>query len=48
MTYVEKEESYTSKADFFSNDTIPTYDRDITIKYKFSGNLNMPLRIRVS
>lgn len=37
IAYVEQEESYTSKADFFSNDTIPTYDLTLKTKHSFSG-----------
>ena len=32
-----QEESYTSKASFFDNDYIPTYNKDKPITYKFSG-----------
>jgi len=37
INYVEQEESYTSRADFFSNDYIPVYDEKDTTKYTFSG-----------
>lgn len=37
MTYIEQEESYTSKASFLDNDTIPTFDPHNTNEYKFSG-----------
>ena len=37
IRYVEQEESYTSKASFFDNDDLPTYNADTTQKYKFSG-----------
>ena len=33
-----QEESYTSKASFFDNDKIPTYNKNKpAVKYKFSG-----------
>lgn len=35
--YVEQEESYTSKASFFDNDFLPTYDANNLQPYKFSG-----------
>ncbi len=37
INYVEKEESYTSKASFFDNDEMPTYNADNPQKYQFSG-----------
>ena len=37
IRYVEQEESYTSKASFFDNDFLPTYDSASEQKYKFSG-----------
>ncbi len=37
ITFQEQEESYTSKADFFSNDFLPVYDEDSTKTYTFSG-----------
>ena len=37
IRYVEQEESYTSKASFFDNDDLPTYEADKKQKYKFSG-----------
>lgn len=37
INYVEQEESYTSRADFFSNDYIPIFDKKDTTRYTFSG-----------
>lgn len=37
LTYIEQEESYTSKASFIDGDEIPIYKKDTTNKYKFSG-----------
>jgi transposase len=37
INYVEQEESYTSQADFFSNDYIPIFDEKDTARYTFSG-----------
>ena len=37
INYVEQEESYTSKASFFDNDDLPTYNADNPQKYQFSG-----------
>ena len=37
INYVEQEESYTSRADFFSNDYIPIFDEKDTTRYTFSG-----------
>ncbi len=37
IVYVEQEESYTSKASFFDDDFLPTYNADNPQKYKFSG-----------
>ena len=37
ITYVEQEESYTSKASFWDRDDIPVYSADDTGKYEFSG-----------
>lgn len=37
ITYVEQEESYTSKASFFDNDIIPTYNKNQTQEFEFSG-----------
>jgi putative transposase len=37
INYVEQEESYTSKADFFANDTLPVYNADNPQEHKFSG-----------
>ena len=37
INYVEQEESYTSKASFFDNDELPTYNADTPQKYQFSG-----------
>ena len=37
INYVEQEESYTSKASFFDNDELPTYNADNPQSYKFSG-----------
>lgn len=36
IEYLEREESYTSKASFFDNDPIPTYGEE-TEKYEFNG-----------
>ena len=38
ITYVEQEESYTSKASFWDKDVIPVYNSDSPKEYKFSGN----------
>uniref|UniRef100_I5AXC5 Transposase, IS605 OrfB family, central region n=1 Tax=Eubacterium cellulosolvens (strain ATCC 43171 / JCM 9499 / 6) TaxID=633697 RepID=I5AXC5_EUBC6 len=38
ITYVEQEESYTSKASFWDKDNIPVYNDDNPKKYQFSGN----------
>ena len=37
ISYVEQEESYTSKASFFDKDEIPIYNADNPQTYKFSG-----------
>jgi len=37
INYVEQEESYTSKADFFANDDLPTWNDDNLKEYNFSG-----------
>ena len=37
INYVEQEESYTSKASFFDNDELPSYNADNPQTYKFSG-----------
>ena len=37
INYVEQEESYTSKADFFANDDLPTWNADNPKDYEFSG-----------
>lgn len=37
IDYVEQEESYTSKADFFAGDEIPVYKQGDSSKYVFSG-----------
>ena len=37
IRYVEQEKSYTSKASFFDNDPLPTYDAANPQTYKFSG-----------
>ena len=37
INYVLQEESYTSKASFFDNDELPTYNADNPQEYKFSG-----------
>ena len=37
INYVEQEESYTSKADFFYNDNLPTWNADNPRDYEFSG-----------
>ncbi len=37
ITFVEQEESYTSKASFFDRDDIPTYNDDNSKEYEFSG-----------
>lgn len=37
INYVEQEESYTSKASFFDNDDLPTYNADNPQSYNFSG-----------
>ena len=37
IKYIEQEESYTSKASFFDNDDLPTYNADNPQTYKFSG-----------
>lgn len=38
IKFVEQEESYTSKADFFSKDIIPVYKVGDSTKYTFSGS----------
>lgn len=38
INYIMQEESYTSKASFFDNDDLPTYNMDNPQKYKFSGS----------
>ena len=37
INYILQEESYTSKASFFDNDELPTYNMDNPQTYKFSG-----------
>jgi len=37
INYVEQEESYTSKADFFANDILPTWNADNPQTYDFNG-----------
>ena len=37
INYIEQEESYTSKADFFANDSLPVYNADNPQEYNFSG-----------
>lgn len=37
ISYIEQEESYTSKASFFDRDEIPVYNDDNPQKYEFSG-----------
>ena len=37
IVFVKQEESYTSKASFWDNDTIPVYNADNPQSYKFSG-----------
>ena len=37
INYVEQEESYTSKASFFDDDELPTYNADNPQNYQFSG-----------
>ncbi|WP_426549252.1 RNA-guided endonuclease InsQ/TnpB family protein [Dapis sp. BLCC M126] len=37
LTYLEQEESYTSKASFLDRDQIPVYNADNPTKYSFSG-----------
>ena len=37
IKYIEQEESYTSKASFFDNDELPTYNADNPQSYEFSG-----------
>ena len=37
ITYVEQEESYTSKASFWDKDNIPVYNNDNPQSYAFSG-----------
>lgn len=37
INFVKQEESYTSKASFFDNDTIPKYNANVPKKYEFSG-----------
>ena len=37
ISYIEQEESYTSKASFFDKDEIPIYNDDNPQKYEFSG-----------
>jgi IS605 OrfB family transposase len=38
INYVLQEESYTSKASFFDNDNLPTYNMDNPQTYEFSGS----------
>ena len=38
ITYVEQEESYTSKASFWDKDNIPVYNNDNPKEYHFSGS----------
>ena len=38
ITYVEQEESYTSKASFWDKDNIPVYNNDNPKEYEFNGN----------
>ena len=38
INYIMQEESYTSKASFFDNDDLPTYNMDNPQKYKFNGS----------
>ena len=38
ITYVEQEESYTSKASFWDKDNIPVYNNDNPKEYQFSGS----------
>ena len=37
ITYIEQEESYTSKASFWDKDNIPVYNNDNPKEYEFSG-----------
>ncbi len=37
LTYLEQEESYTSKASFLDGDEIPVYNADNPTEYSFSG-----------
>nr|WP_293104175.1 hypothetical protein [Okeania sp. SIO2F4] len=37
LTYLEQEESYTSKASFLDGDKIPIYNADNPTEYSFSG-----------
>ncbi|GGA49988.1 hypothetical protein [Okeania sp. KiyG1] len=37
LTYIEQEESYTSKASFLDGDRIPVYNADNPSEYSFSG-----------
>jgi len=37
ILYLEQEESYTSKASFFDNDAMPTFNADSPKEYEFSG-----------
>jgi putative transposase len=37
INYIEQEESYTSKADFFADDDLPTWNADNPKDYTFSG-----------
>ena len=37
INFVKQEESYTSKASFFDNDTVPKYNDDNPVDYSFSG-----------
>ncbi len=37
LTYIEQEESYTSKASFLDGDKIPVYNADNPTEYIFSG-----------
>ena len=38
IKYILQEESYSSKASFLDNDIIPTYSKDDSKSYHFSGN----------
>ena len=37
ISFIEQEESYTSKASFLDNDIIPIYTKNDSVKYTFSG-----------